>query len=67
MFRKIIRTIVPKQGPKLIGPYSVGKIYNGTAYISGQLGINPLTNELVSNCVEEQTDQILKNLDQILK
>lgn len=67
MLKKIIQTIIPKQGPAIIGPYSVGKIYNGTAYISGQLGIDPKTNELVSGCVEEQTHQILKNLDHILK
>ena len=63
----LIKTIVLKQGPAILAPYSVGKIFNGTAYISGQLGLNPLTNELVSNCVEEQTDQILKNLENILK
>lgn len=44
MLPKIIKTLVLNQGPAIIGPYSVGKIYNGTAYISGQLGLNPLTN-----------------------
>jgi enamine deaminase RidA (YjgF/YER057c/UK114 family) len=38
---KAITTIKLISGPKLLGPYSVGKIYNGIAYISGQLGVIP--------------------------
>jgi enamine deaminase RidA (YjgF/YER057c/UK114 family) len=41
MLSKVIKTITLSKGPIAIGPYSVGKIYNGVAYISGQLGINP--------------------------
>lgn len=41
MSSKSIRTIAPSKGFVAIGPYSVGKIHNGTAYISGQLGVNP--------------------------
>lgn len=67
MISKVIKTITLSKGPIAIGPYSVGKIFNGTAYISGQLGINPETNELVSDSIEEQTDQILKNLTMILQ
>ena len=67
MISKAIRTITLSKGPIAIGPYSVGKIYNGTAYISGQLGVNPETSELVSDSVEEQTEQILKNMTLILK
>lgn len=41
MASKAIKTVAPSKGFVAIGPYSVGKIFNGTAYISGQLGINP--------------------------
>lgn len=67
MISKAIRTITLSKGPAAIGPFSVGKIFNGAAYISGQLGLNPETNELVSDSVEEQAEQILKNMTVILK
>lgn len=67
MISKAIKTITLSKGPIAIGPYSVGKIFNGVAYISGQLGVNPDTSELVSESIEEQTHQILKNLTAILK
>jgi 2-iminobutanoate/2-iminopropanoate deaminase len=51
---KAIKTVVLSKGPAALGPYSVGKIYNGTAFISGQLGINPDTNELADS-IEDQT------------
>lgn len=63
---KFIRTVRWTKGPKVIGPYSVGKIYNGVAYISGQLGFDPLTSKLVSDSVEDQTHQIMKNIKSIL-
>jgi len=36
-------------------------------YISGSLGLNPLTSELVPGGVEAETDQSLKNIESILK
>ncbi len=66
LMQKIVQTLVLKQGMKAIGPYSVGKIFNNTLYLSGQLGFNPETSKLVSDSVEEQTDQTLKNIKSIL-
>lgn len=40
---------------------------NGTLYVSGQLGIDPKTSELVSGGVEEQARQALQNMGAILK
>jgi len=40
-----------KLGPKAIGPYSTVSIYKGVAYVSGQIGINPETGELVGKDV----------------
>ena len=36
-----IFTFYTQKGPKAIGPYCTGKLYNGTLYISGQIGIKP--------------------------
>lgn len=43
-----IKTFNSVLGPKPIGPYSTAKIYNGVMYVSGQIGIDPKTSELVS-------------------
>lgn len=63
---KLIATIKLASGPKAIGPYSVGKIFNGMAYLSGQIGFNPETGTLVSESIEDQTHQIMKNVTALL-
>lgn len=52
--------------PKAVGPYSVYVISGDTIYISGQLGLDPKTNEL-KETVEEQAKQSLQNLKNILE
>jgi 2-iminobutanoate/2-iminopropanoate deaminase len=51
----IIKTFNTVLGPKAIGPYSTARIYNGVMYVSGQIGIDPKTSELISDDVEQQT------------
>jgi 2-iminobutanoate/2-iminopropanoate deaminase len=53
--------------PKPIGPYSQGVIAGGLLFVSGQIPIDPATNELVGGDIEAQTEQVLKNLLAILK
>lgn len=57
-----IKTFNTVNGPKAIGPYSTARIFNGTMYISGQIGIDPKTSQLVSQDVEIQTRRALENL-----
>ena len=47
-----------------VGPYSVFTIHNGTIYVSGQVAIVPGTNprELVTDTIENETHQVMKNL-----
>ena len=52
--------------PNAVGPYSPFRISQNTIYISGQLGIDPITNTLKENIVE-QSKQALKNIENILK
>jgi 2-iminobutanoate/2-iminopropanoate deaminase len=54
-----IKTFNTALGPKAIGPYSTAKIFNGLMYVSGQIGIDPKTSELVSDDVELQTRRAL--------
>ena len=50
-----------KHAPAAIGPYSQGIRAGGTVYLSGQIGLDPATGNLVEG-VEKQTHQVLKNL-----
>lgn len=52
--------------PAAIGPYSQAVKAGSTLYLSGQLGMNPATGELVSADVREQTAQALKNMKAVL-
>ncbi len=48
------------------GHYSQAVIHNGLIYISGQLPINPFTGEKVAGSIEDQTRQVLENMNTIL-
>ncbi|MEO0072725.1 MAG: RidA family protein [candidate division WOR-3 bacterium] len=61
--KKIVFT---DQAPRPIGPYSQAVIFDRLVFISGQIGIDPQTGELVSGGVAEETKQIFKNLKEIL-
>ena len=53
--------------PGAIGPYSQAIKANGMVFCSGQIPIDPATGEFVSEVVSEQTEQVLKNLGEVLK
>ena len=61
---KIIST---DKAPKAIVPYSQAYQCGNTLYCSGQIAINPETNEFVGGTIEEQTNQILKNIQGLLE
>lgn len=61
--KQIIET---KNAPAPIGPYNQAILANGTLYVSGQIAINPETNELVMDTIENETEQVLKNLEGVL-
>lgn len=52
--------------PKAVGPYSPVVRAGNLVFLSGQLGINPETSQLVGPGIEEQTEQVLKNLKTVL-
>lgn len=53
--------------PAAIGPYSIATGGGPFIFTSGQLGIDPKTNDLVPGGIEAQTRQVLNNLHQVLK
>lgn len=62
--KKIIST---PEAPAAIGPYSQGICLGKHIFLSGQLGLDPKTGELVSENVKEQTAQALRNMKAALK
>jgi 2-iminobutanoate/2-iminopropanoate deaminase len=61
---KIVST---KNAAQAVGPYSQAIVNNQTLFTSGQLGIDPKTNDFASNEIIGQTKQVFKNLDAILE
>jgi 2-iminobutanoate/2-iminopropanoate deaminase len=62
--REVIAT---NDGPKAIGPYSQAIKANGFVFVSGQVAIDPATQQVIEGDVAAQTDRVLKNLAAILK
>lgn len=62
--RRIINTA---KAPAPIGPYSQAVLVDRTMYISGQVGFDPASGELVEGGVQAQTRQALVNMGEILK
>lgn len=60
------KAILSKDAPAPIGPYSQAIVAGNTLYISGQIAIDPSTDELITSGIEEETHQVLKNIGAIL-
>jgi 2-iminobutanoate/2-iminopropanoate deaminase len=58
--------IATEHAPKAIGPYSQAIRANGFIFISGQIPIDPATQQLIAGDIAAQTDRVLKNLSAIL-
>ena len=62
--REIIST---PDAPKAIGPYSQAVRANGMVFVSGQVAIDPATQQVVEGDVAVQTERVMKNLSAILQ
>ena len=62
--KEIIQT---EQAPHAIGPYSQAIKTNGLVFASGQIPTDPQTGQFVPGGIEEQTEQVLKNLAAVLE
>ena len=61
------RIINTQNAPAAIGPYSQAAETSGMLFISGQIPINPASGEIVHGGIREQTEQVLRNIEAVLR
>ena len=61
------KTVQSDLAPKALGPYSQAVLDRDTLFLSGQVGIDPGTGQLVSDDVGEQAHRVMKNLVAVLE
>lgn len=61
--RRIIQT---SKAPAAIGPYSQAVLVDHTLYVSGQIGLDPATGNIVTGGVVAEAEQALRNMGEIL-
>ncbi len=61
-----MKTIHTDKAPAAIGPYVQAKIVGDFLFASGQVPLSPETGEVVGTTIQEQTEQVLKNIAAIL-
>lgn len=59
--------IATERAPKAIGPYSQAVGFGNLLFLSGQIALDPETQQVVDGCVELQTDQIMRNIQAVLE
>ncbi len=63
MLKEIIKT---NNAPAPIGPYSQAVKAGNMLFVSGQIAINPETNQLVNSSISDETHQVMKNIAAVL-
>ena len=61
--KKIIRT---EKAPAPIGPYNQAVLAGDTLYVSGQIALDPDSGAMVLGNIEDETEQVMKNLSAVL-
>ena len=64
MARQIVQT---DEAPKAIGPYSQAVVSGDLVYTSGQIALDPATQQLVTGDVRAQTERVMENLAAVLE
>ncbi len=62
-----MKTISTEKAPAAIGPYSQGIIAGGFFFASGQIAIIPETGEIAEPTIQAQTEQVMKNIGNLLE
>ncbi len=62
-----LRKVQTEEAPAAIGPYSQAIDCGDIVFTSGQIPINPATGNVEAVTIEEQTEQVMKNLGEVLK
>lgn len=63
----ILEKISTQDAPAAIGPYSQAIVAGDFVFTSGQIAINPKTARVEATTIEEQTEQVMQNLNAVLK
>jgi 2-iminobutanoate/2-iminopropanoate deaminase len=63
----MIETVATDRGPKAIGPYSQGVKANGFVFLSGQIALDPKTQQIVEGDIAVQAERVMENLKGILE
>jgi 2-iminobutanoate/2-iminopropanoate deaminase len=63
----VMEIITTNRGPKAIGPYSQAIRANGFIFLSGQIALDPQTQEFIAGDVTRQTERVLENLKGIVE
>ena len=63
----MLEKIYTENAPEAIGPYSQAVVFQNMVFTSGQIAINPKTGSVEASTIEEQTEQVCKNLSEVLK
>ena len=61
-----MNTIHTDKAPAAVGPYSQATVINGLCYTSGQIALDPATGEMVGTTIQEQAEQVMRNLCAVL-
>ncbi len=67
MSGQLRQAVSTPNAPQAIGPYSQAIKANGLVFISGQVAFDPATGNLITGGIEQQTEQVMKNLSAILE
>lgn len=62
-----MNTVYTKSAPDAIGPYSQAVVTGNLVFTSGQIAINPASGQVEAATIEAQTEQVCKNLCEVLK
>ena len=62
-----LKKVATEKAPAAIGPYSQAIDCGEIVFTSGQIPINPATGNVEAVTIEEQTEQVMKNLGEVLK
>jgi 2-iminobutanoate/2-iminopropanoate deaminase len=63
----VIETVATDRGPKAIGPYSQAVRAGGFVFLSGQIPLDPKTQQIVEGDVAAQTERVLDNLKGVVE
>ena len=62
-----MKKIHTEKAPAAVGPYSQAIVAGGLVYTSGQIALDPATGQLIGDTIEEQAEQVMKNLMAVLE